>query len=38
MDSTKYYELVIMPVSATNTGFTNAADPLYKFIGFPNSN
>jgi hypothetical protein len=27
-----------MPVTATNTGFTNAADSLFKFISWPNSN
>ncbi len=38
LDSTKYYELIVMPVTATSTGFTNALDLQYKFISWPNSN
>ncbi len=35
LDNTKYYELVVMPVSTTMTGFTNAPDALVKLVVFP---
>ena len=35
LDNTKYYELVVMPVASTRTGFKNLADPVAKLNIFP---
>jgi hypothetical protein len=35
LDNTKYYELVVMPVASTRTGFMNSADPVAKLNIFP---
>jgi hypothetical protein len=38
MDNTKYYELIIMPINALQTGFNNINDPILKLIAFPAPN